>query len=1052
MSIFFKRRGSDLCMIFTLLIYLFSNSITVKAQNTNDKAQIKIYGFEEGLSHRNTFKVTQDSLGYIWAGTINGLNRFDTETFLKYNSGDAKLGFPGDYVSDMMFINDSTIILSFPGQLIRYSIIANTSSLVLDLNNPGQSSSIVYQSLYVDRNGTLWCFAYNNKNGTSILKKINRDGELVDVKKCVGIFLKRSICEFGEHIFYTHDNNIIKEIDKNGTHLKDHVLLDFIGLQPRVWVTKIYSNSKKELWALTDNGHLYKLNKNQNRFKKIVISDLENTPDYNFLHVDSEGSNIWIGGNGKLCSYNINENTLIDFNSQIQDLIKYKINYRDVFIDKTGIIWIASDFGLIKLVLLNPLFKTFLSESNEHCHETNCSIRGITGNGNGTIYFSYYNSIHALNTRTGALNPIFSNQHFFNPPFGLVHHNGKLWTGNGRRIDLKRNRIDTILQMPATDLGDVMVDDRKLVWFAYHNTIAYYDEATDRLTYYKDKTSQLDAFNLESSYIFQGSNQETFWLGTLDHGIFHLHKADGFLAHYHSRGVGPFFIPNNKINGIYEDNESNIWFASGKGLGKISTKENKIAVYGKGSGISNEFINGILSEGDTVIWVSTDLGISRFSINEESFINFTKDDGLSGNEFNRISFYKDHQNVMYFGGLHGVNSFIPGKHLLKQKKDIEGSILLSSFSKLDGQTDSLVNLKFGFRNQDKISLHWKDKFFTFQFALANYANPSAHTYSYKLDGFDKEWSKASSYNIARYNNVPHGDYVFRVRAKSGNRDWNEEELSIAVKVNKAFFKTWWFIGLSIIGIIATFLAISQYRLNQANKRELELRQKVRDRTNELEIEVKKSDDLLLNILPANIAEELKTNGAVKAKRHESVTVFLSDFIGFTKVSQQLEPEELVHEIDFYFSEFDSIVEKHCLEKIKTIGDAYMCVGGISNRKEESAKNVVLAALEIQEFIRKTTKERLKSNIPHFETRIGIHTGPVVSGVVGIKKFAYDIWGDTVNIAARLEDKGEKGKVNISRTTYELIKNEFEFEKRGKVKIKHNEEMDMFFVEKQRINL
>jgi class 3 adenylate cyclase len=209
---------------------------------------------------------------------------------------------------------------------------------------------------------------------------------------------------------------------------------------------------------------------------------------------------------------------------------------------------------------------------------------------------------------------------------------------------------------------------------------------------------------------------------------------------------------------------------------------------------------------------------------------------------------------------------------------------------------------------------------------------------------------------------------------------------------------------------------------------------------------KRSDKLLLNILPTETAEELKETGKVKAKRFESVTVLFSDFKDFTKYSEDLPPEELVKQIDFYFSKFDQIIEKYGLEKIKTIGDAYMCAGGLPNPTEQHAKKMVSAALDITAFLQKENAKTGKENA--IDLRIGINTGPVVAGVVGLKKFAYDIWGDTVNIASRMESTSEAGKINISEDTYDLIKDDFECEFRGEIDAKNKGKMKMYFVIKK----
>ncbi|HEY5686751.1 MAG TPA: adenylate/guanylate cyclase domain-containing protein [Yeosuana sp.] len=238
------------------------------------------------------------------------------------------------------------------------------------------------------------------------------------------------------------------------------------------------------------------------------------------------------------------------------------------------------------------------------------------------------------------------------------------------------------------------------------------------------------------------------------------------------------------------------------------------------------------------------------------------------------------------------------------------------------------------------------------------------------------------------------------------------------------------IALFLIGL----LAIGLFRRNKFIQRTKKI----------IEEEKNRSDSLLLNILPEETAQELKTSGKVKAKRFESVTVLFSDFKGFTSYSNNLSPEVLVETIGFYFSQFDEIIEKHGLEKIKTIGDAYMCAGGLPFPSKGHAEKMVKAALEITEFVAETKKNE-KATEFNFDVRIGINTGPVVAGVVGAKKFAYDIWGDTVNIASRMESNSEPGKINISENTYEIIKNRFDCEYRGELEVKNKGMMKMYFI-------
>tara|TARA_R110002051_G_scaffold4683_4_gene25986 strand:- start:22934 stop:24883 length:1950 start_codon:yes stop_codon:yes gene_type:complete len=224
-------------------------------------------------------------------------------------------------------------------------------------------------------------------------------------------------------------------------------------------------------------------------------------------------------------------------------------------------------------------------------------------------------------------------------------------------------------------------------------------------------------------------------------------------------------------------------------------------------------------------------------------------------------------------------------------------------------------------------------------------------------------------------------------------------------------------------------------------------QYVKKSKNVLKKEKDRSESLLLNILPAEIAEELKEKGEAEARDFDLVSILFTDFKGFTEKSAELTAAELIGEINHCFKAFDHICEKYGIEKIKTIGDAFMAAGGLPVPSTDSVQNTVLAALEMQSFMTQRFVDKETADGFTFEMRLGIHTGPVVAGIVGVKKFQYDIWGDTVNTAARMESSGTVGQVNISQHTYELLKDnkKFTFTHRGKIQAKGKGKIDMYFV-------
>lgn len=258
-----------------------------------------------------------------------------------------------------------------------------------------------------------------------------------------------------------------------------------------------------------------------------------------------------------------------------------------------------------------------------------------------------------------------------------------------------------------------------------------------------------------------------------------------------------------------------------------------------------------------------------------------------------------------------------------------------------------------------------------------------------------------------------------------------------MKEIRPFFPPLSSIDVELFHTIGAFLSVSA--TNSGSYHILE--NLVSDRTRELTIEKEKSDNLLLNILPAEIAEELKEKGEAQAKLYDNVSVIFTDFVGFTTAAEHLSPQELVNDLHTCFKAFDEIMSKYNIEKIKTIGDAYLAVAGLPKPLANHAENVVLAAIDIRNYIENSILN--KTNV--FSVRIGVHSGSVVAGIVGVKKFAYDIWGDTVNIAARMEENSESGKINISQATYDLVKDKFELEYRGEIAAKNKGKMKMYFV-------
>lgn len=251
--------------------------------------------------------------------------------------------------------------------------------------------------------------------------------------------------------------------------------------------------------------------------------------------------------------------------------------------------------------------------------------------------------------------------------------------------------------------------------------------------------------------------------------------------------------------------------------------------------------------------------------------------------------------------------------------------------------------------------------------------------------------------------------------------------------------------LAVIGHIVLLAMVINIFEKQKNHAMTTLEQKNKI----IEEEKQRSEELLLNILPADVMLELKQTGRTTARNYDLATVMFVDFKDFTLISNNLTPEELVTAIDHYFETFDNIIADHEVEKIKTVGDAYLCAGGLPIPNTKNPVEMVDVAFKFLHAVERLKNERAQENKISFDIRVGIHSGPLIAGVVGIKKFAYDIWGDAVNTAARMQQNGCEGKINISGTTYELIKHRFHCTPRGRIEAKNKGLVDMYFVEGRR---
>jgi len=454
--------------------------------------------------------------------------------------------------------------------------------------------------------------------------------------------------------------------------------------------------------------------------------------------------------------------------------------------------------------------------------------------------------------------------------------------------------------------------------------------------------------------------------------------------------------PNTWIFPLKEDLYKNIWFSSGKE--GIYEKETAVAFYKN----------------------------NKYKIVKNPFKVIR--------EYTIESIFPDSNAVTWFGAFDGLIRFDAKK--LTQ----DTSKLLLYLSSIITGKDTISAFTFLSENQHKLEIEYKNHNIHFEFIAPYFDGIQNIQYQYYLEGFDKHWSDWTTNTFKEYTNLYEGRYVFHVRAKNIYGTISNEVI-FEFKILPPIYRTWYAYIIYIVLISSLIIMIFQWRAYLFAKEKHHIETELNLRTKQLAEEKEKVDELIRNFLPEEAVKDLKEKGSVEKKKFSLVSILFADVQGFTHITEQMAPEMLIDELNLVFKNFDDICDLYGVEKIKTIGDAYMCAGGVPKKNRTNPIDVTLVALKMQDFI-KNNKHIFRYQ---WSIRIGIHSGSVVAGVVGSKKFSYDIWGDAVNIASRMESSSIAGEINISGDVYGRIKDYFICEYRGKLPVKHKGEIDMYFV-------
>ncbi len=781
-----------------------------------------------------------------------------------------------------------------------------------------------------------------------------------------------------------------------------------------------------------------------------------------------------------------------------QDIFQRKALISDeikkLYVDRNGVIWLGTLRGLGCFDPNNQGFLGVGPSGNQSLGLPSENVWSFAENKSGSdLFIATDAGVSHLNNKTGLFKQYNLPAELSEDGVNTIHYieEGKLFVGTANGLYTLRYSPSGMYTYEEFEFKDIKNAER---FGTIYRIVRYSEDEFFLATkggaiYINAKTRKQQAFVHSSKKngttinpgvcrVAYKANNNLVYFATSSGGLSVLKKT--------SKGefeIVPFkynWLIKNKVTDyvscVYQDSANNLWLGtSGSGLVHVNLSSKNVEVFSKKDGLPNNFIYGIEEDESGNLWISTNKGLCRFKKSNHNVTSFLEVNGLMSNEFNTGATLKSVTGTMYFGGIAGYNFFKPGN---LTDKTIPLDVKFLKF-KLDDKWISPgekgAPFQSAFSEIRTITLPYHQRSFTIQFLASDLMNPELIEYKYRLIGSDEDDVFLGNSTEIRFNSLSPGTYMLEVFARRYDGNWEPEPARLTIEIEAPYWrKLWFWIPIAIL-LFALIRWSVRRRIDLARRDQVRLEMKIVERTKEireqnfkieaqssiiqeeknkveeqkrlLQIEKDKSEKLLRNIIPESTAEELKNKGRASARAYKTVSVLFTDFVGFTKIAEGLKPTELVNKLDVYFRKFDEIIVKNNLEKIKTIGDAYMCAGGVPVRNNTNPIDAVLAALHIQEYMEKLRLDAIANGTEYWELRLGIHTGEVTAGVIGSERLAYDIWGSTVNQAQRMEMMGEPGRVTISGATFNLIEPYFECTFRGKVQSKSKGLIDMFTVER-----
>ncbi len=1049
------------------------------------------YNINDGLSQSSVNTIVQDDYGGLWIGTQDGLNRFDGKTFEIFNPDETK-GIESPFINKSIKTDDRKLWFATRNGLTLYNPttekfqtftidkkkIFDVQDIALSINSEFYLATLGYGVVK---------FNASTKEFTTI--------DWPDGSKKIRLV---SLLDNGELLVYTENEKLI--------HFNPKTLESFristSGLgYDECTILKFWKTPTGKILLGTSHG-IYQYNQRNKNIQREFqsIKELENLSIKDLLF--SEGK--WFFATAASGLFTLNESGEL-FNST-QDLFQKSALMYDklsaLYEDVNGNIWVGSDRGVSSF---DPDYTGFLGVgpgSNlkkslpsqnvwSFCEDDSSKYLyvgtdlGISRLDRSTGMFDHLNRWKM--DVTGNTEPQFTamSSYCISQDTLLVGFEDglfKLIIYSDAAYKYERLHYLGKKRMPEFNRVYAIKKDKGDSYFlATKGGVIHFNLKTKKSQIFSHQREKpQETITNGFCRVSHKDRSGNYWFATTE-GLNILSSKDGkYSVIPHSMNNQILKASKNQITTICDDEKGNLYLGTlGSGILYLDVKKRTIDIINKKNGLPNNVLYGLIKKGNT-LWMSTNMGIASYDTRTKEINSYKEVNGLVSNEFNNNAYFQSKAGDLYFGSIYGYNYFKP-ETLSDKRTDLEVIItkfkLNNDWLKPGDKSSPLTKVISQTKN---LSLSYNQRSFTIRFQTTDLLHPRLTNYKYELVGSETGEQLIGEQNELSFNSLSPGDYTIKIYARIGNGPWSSNPAILHISIEPPYWLTWWFWTIAALLITIIAFMIFRRRIESERREQVKLEIKVTERTREireqnkqieeqsklieqekdkvvqqqklLQIEKDNAERWLSNALPEEVVRELKVNGKVEVNAFKVVSVMFTDVVGFTKISQKIQPGRLVRRLDVLFRKFDEIIQNNDLEKIKTIGDAYMCAGGIPIENSTNPMNACIAAIQIQDYMSKLKFDAIANHKDYWEIRLGINTGPVTAGIIGDLKMAYDVWGSTVNEAQQMEKLGKPGEVTITGNTFNFIEPYFECEFLGKVTTKGNVDVDMYKVKQIKAEL